>query len=111
MSQTEQLTKMRLEILGDVANDTKDEVFKSKLDDAEIVALGTLYPYDKTIQELPNEKRLKNWQTRCAIELYKKIGTTNVQSYSENNFSVTYLTGLLSKELLNELIPKAGVPR
>ena len=46
MSQEEQLKKMRLEILGDVADDTKDEVFKLKLDDAEIVALNTLYPYE-----------------------------------------------------------------
>ena len=48
MSQEEQLKKMRLEILGDVANQSKDEEFKSKLDDAEIVALNTLYPYDLT---------------------------------------------------------------
>lgn len=113
MSQEEQLKKMRLEILGDVADDTKDEVFKSKLDDAEIVALNTLYPYDFEQKQLDiTNKRLANWQTRCAIELYGKIGTTNVQSYSENGLSVTYLTGLISNELLNELTPpKAGIPR
>lgn len=111
MSQSEQLEKMRLEILGDKTSDTKDNVFKSKLDDAEIVALNALYPYNDTIQELPQNKRLKNWQVRCAIELYKKMGTTNIQSYSENGLSVTFLTGLISKELMNELVPKAGVPR
>lgn len=112
MSQEEQLMKMRLEILGDVANKSKDDVFKSKLDDAEIVVLNTLYPYniEKTTIDAENNKRLANWQTRCAIELYRKMGTTNVQSYSENGLSVTYLTGLISKELLNELAPpKAGV--
>ena len=112
MSQEEQLMKMRLEILGDVANKSKDDVFKSKLDDAEIVALNTLYPYnmEKTTIDAENNKRLANWQTRCAKELYRKMGTTNVQSYSENGLSVTYLTGLISKELLNELAPpKAGV--
>lgn len=112
MSQEEQLKKMRLEILGDVADNTKDEVFKLKLDDAEVVALNTLYPYDLEKKELDKtNKRLMNWQTRCAIELYQKIGTTNVQSYSENGLSVTYLTGLISNELLGELIPKAGVPK
>lgn len=109
MSQQEQLQRMRLEILGDVANSNKDEVFKSKLDDAEIVALNTLYPYDYEKKELDKtNKRLANWQTRCAIELYRKIGTTNVQSYSENGLSVTYMTGLISKSLMNELVPKAG---
>lgn len=113
MSQEEQLLKMRLEILGDVTNDAKDEVFKLKLDDAEIVALNTLYPYDltKTTIDSENNKRLANWQTRCAIELYRKMGSTNVQSYSENGLSVTYLTGLISSELLNELVPKAGIPK
>lgn len=113
MSQEEQIKKMRLEILGDDAEDTKDEVFKLKLDDAEIVALNTLYPYDltKTTIDSANNKRLANWQTRCAIELYRKMGSTNVQSYSENGLSVTYLTSLISSELLNELVPKAGIPK
>lgn len=111
MDQIEQLKKMRLEILGDVTNKSKDDIFKIKLDDAEIVALNTLFPYDlsKDTIDAENNKRLANWQTRCAIELYKKMGTTNVQSYSENGLSVTYLTGLISKDLLNELAPpKAG---
>lgn len=109
---SEQIKRMRLEILGDVANSTKDEVFKIKLDDAEVVALNTLYPYDYEQKELDKtNKRLMNWQTRCAIELYKKMGTTNVQSYSENGLSVTYMTGLISQSLMNELIPKAGIPK
>ena len=113
MSQEEQLKKMRLEILGDIANQSQDDVFKLKLDDAEIVALNTLYPYDltKTTIDAENNKRLANWQTRCAIELYTKMNSTNVQSYSENGLSVTYLTGLISSELLNELVPKAGIPK
>lgn len=109
---SEQIKRMRLEILGDVADSTKDEVFKLKLDDAEVVALNTLYPYDCEQKELDKtNKRLMNWQTRCAIELYRKIGTTNVQSYSENGLSVTYMTGLISSSLMNELVPKAGVPK
>lgn len=112
MSQEEQLTKMRLEIISDVADNTKDEIFKSKLDDAEIVALNALYPYDLTKSELDkNNKRLANWQTRCAIELYKAMQRVGVQAYSENSLSVTYLTNLISSELMNELIPKAGVPK
>ena len=113
MSQEEQLKKMRLEILGDITNDTRDEVFKSKLDDAEIVALNTLYPYDltKTTIDAENNKRLANWQTRCAIELYRKMGTTNVQSYSENGLSWTKDSSYLNKGLTNEIMPKVGVPK
>lgn len=113
MDQSEQLKKMRLEILGDAADKSKDDIFKLKLDDAEIVALNTLFPYDlsKDTIDAENNKRLANWQTRCAIELYNKMDSTNVQSYSENGLSVTYLTGLISSELLNELVPKAGIPK
>ena len=112
MSEQRQIEKMRLEILSDITDKTMDEVFKSKLEDAETIALDALYPYDKTINKISDDRRLKNWQVRCAIELYKKMGTTNVQSYSENGLSVTYMTGLLSSELLNELSPpKAGVIR
>lgn len=111
MSQEEQLKKMRLEILGDVTNQSKDDVFKLRLDDAEIVALNTLYPFDGKKQKLPVTRRLKNWQVRCAIELYKAMEHVGVQSYSENSLSVSYLTSLVSSSLMGELIPKAGVPK
>ena len=111
MSQEEQLKIMRLDIIGNTTDTTKDEIFIIMLNNAKVVALNTLYPYNQEIEELPNNIRLNNWQTRCAIELYKKMGTTNVQSYSENGLSVTFLTGLISTNLMNELIPKAGVPR
>jgi hypothetical protein len=85
-------------------------MFMDKLVDAEIVALNALYPYDfeKTTLDKTNI-RLANWQTRCAIELYKAMERTGVQSYAENGLSVSYLTSLLSKELMYELNPKAGV--
>lgn len=112
MSQEEQLTKMRLEILGDATDESKDDLFIDKLNDAEVVALNTLFPFNSDEQSLDTKnKRLANWQVRCAIELYRKIGTTNVASYSENGLSVTFLTGLISTELLNELVPKVGVPK
>lgn len=113
MSQEEQFEKMRLEILGNSADRSKDDIFKSKLDDAEIVALNTLYPYDltKTTIDAKNNKRLANWQTRCATELYKAMERIGYQSYSENGLSVQFLTSLLSSDLLGELVPKAGVPK
>ena len=113
MSQEKQLCKMRLEILGDISNNSKDDEFESKLEDAEIVALNTLYPYDLTKTELDKtNKRLCNWLTRCAIELYNSMERMGVESYSENGLSVSYLTSLISNDLLNELTPpKAGVPK
>lgn len=113
MSQEEQLMKMRLEILGDVDDESKDDYFKDKLDDAEIVALNTLYPYDFEQKELDKtNKRLANWQTRCAIELYNATSRLGMSSYSENGISATFLSSLVSSDLKNELRPpKAGVPK
>ena len=102
---------MRLEILGDKADNSKDEMFKSKLEDAESIALDTLYPYDKTKTQLPYNRRLRMWQVRCARELYKAMERIGVKSYTENGLSVSYLSSLVSQDLINELVPKAGVPR
>ena len=106
-----QLAKMRLEILGNADDNSKDNIFKSKLQDAKYEYLRLVYPYNPEIEELPND-RAKHWQTRCAIELYNNIGNENVTSYSENGLSESYEKAGLSKDLLNELPPaKAGVPQ
>ena len=49
----------------------------------------------------------KNWIKRCAIELLSRDGKVNIQSYSENGFSLSYFTGIISEELKNEIIPYA----
>ena len=42
---------------------------------------------------------------------YNMIGEEGIISYSENGLSYTKNTGLISKELMEELIPKADIPR
>lgn len=110
MSDDEKLIKMRISILGNSDDESLDDIFLEKLDDAKSIALYTLYPFDE-YAELPDTWRMGMWLARCAIELYNKKDSANVQSYSENGISVSYLSGLISKTLLNELIPKAGVPK
>lgn len=111
MSQEKQIKIMRQKILNDITNSKFDDLFILMLNDAECVALDTLYPYDHTIQELPNERRYKNWQVRCAVELYEARKRVGVQSYSENNLNVSFLTTLISSDLMNKLNPKAGIPK
>ena len=110
MSDAEKIIKMRIHILGSSDDETQDELFESKLDDAKSIALNTLYPFDETA-ELPKTWRMDMWLVRCAIELYNRKDSDNVQSYSENGISVAYWSGKISKSLLDELIPKAGVPK
>lgn len=102
---------MRLEILEDATDDSMDNIFKIKLEDAKYEYLRLVYPYNPEIEELPND-RARNWQTKCAIEMYNLMGDENVIQYSENGLSETYSKAGLSKDLLNELPPaKAGVPK
>ena len=101
---------MRLEILDNADDDSKDEIFKIKLEDAKHEYLRLVYPFNPEIEDLPND-RVKNWQTKCAIELYNLMGDENVTSYSENGLSETYGKAGISQDLLSELPPaKAGVP-
>jgi hypothetical protein len=102
---------MRLEILNDITDDSKDDIFKSKLEDAKYEYLRLVYPFDSEINELPNDKA-KNWQTKCAIELYRLMGQEGLIQYSENGLTEIKAKSGLSKDLLNELPPpKAGVPK
>ena len=92
--------------------DTQTKMAFQSYADHDLIDVDETENVTDLVNKLSNDRRLRNWQVRCAIELYKKMGTTNVQSYSENGLSVTYMTGLLSSELLNELSPpKAGVIR
>lgn len=101
---------MRLEILDNIDDTSKDDIFKVKLNDAKYEYLRLVYPFNSEIEELPND-RAKSWQTKCAIELYNLIGNENVTSYSENGLSESYEKAGISQDLLNELPPaKAGVP-
>ena len=108
MDKNSMLQKMRIEILKNSQDTSNDDLFSQLLDDAEAIALNLIYPFNNTQIALDNSFRLKSWQVRCAIELYWKIGKTGIQSYSENGLSVTFLGQLISIDLKNELLPKAG---
>ena len=107
----QQILEMRLQILGNENDSSKDSIFKLKLKQAKYIALDTLYPYNQEINEIPT-RLAEDWQVRCAIELYNRMNSAGASSYSENGLSVSYFKGLLSSELMSELTPpKAGVPK
>lgn len=111
MTTEEQILQMRITINNDVNDNSKDAVFNVMLNNAKAIALNTLYPFDKTITDIEEKNfRLRNWQVRCAIELYNAIGKNGLQSYTENGLSVTYFQNLISPVLYRELVPKAGAP-
>lgn len=111
ITEEQQLEDMRQEILKDKSNTNEDDTFKRMLKKAKNRYLNLVYPFDKDITELPDD-RAKEWQTSCAIELYILEGEENLTSYSENGLSESYGKAGLSEGLLSELPPaKAGVPK
>lgn len=111
ITEEQQLEEMRQVILGDKSNSSEDETFKVMLKKAKNRYLNLVYPFDRDITELPDD-RAREWQTNCAIELYNLDGDENLTSYSENGLSESYGKAGLSEGLLSELPPaKAGVPK
>lgn len=105
-----QLKRMRRAILSDEDDDSFDDTFKDRIDDAKYVFLDRVYPFDKEIVEIP--ARYNNWVSRCAIELYNISEDGDYSSYSENALAWTRAEIGLSKKLLSELPPpQAGVPK
>ena len=111
ITEEQQLEEMRQVILGDKSNSSEDETFKVMLKKAKNRYLNLVYPFDRDITELPDD-RAREWQTNCAIELYNLDGDENLTSYSENGLSESYGKAGLSEGLLSQLPPaKAGVPK
>ena len=111
ITEEQQLEEMRQVILGDKSNSSEDETFKVMLKKAKNRYLNLVYPFDRDITELPDD-RAREWQTNCAIELYNLDGDENLTSYSENGLSESYGKAGLSEGLLSELPPaKACVPK
>ena len=109
ITEEEQLKEMRIEILKDSSDISKDEVFRIKLKRAKQRYLRLVYPFNKEMTELLDDRAI-DWQTKCAIELYNLAGDENLTSYSENGLSESYAKAGISQDLLNELPPpQAGV--
>ena len=75
-----------------------------------ILNVPTGIPFSYSIVSKSFPKKYYNWQLRCCVEIYGMEGPVNIASYSENGLSWTKFKSGLSKDLLNELIPRVGTP-
>jgi len=114
-----QLQKLEQRIVYDNRRFDSVEAYTTQLttllDDAKHLCLSLLYPFlddDTDIDELELPKKYYNWQIRASVEIFKWQDNQGIASYSENGLSYTKLQdGVLSVELMNEVIPKVGVPK
>lgn len=106
------LSDLRVEILGNDVNTSKDKILTLKLKQANAIGLNILYPFKKGKDrplEIPDI--YDDWLVMAGVELYRGIGDENIKSYAENGLSYTRGTAsLLSDELQTLLVPVAGSP-
>ena len=76
---------------------------------AETIYLDRAYPFDKSIEKIPeSEKRAFNWIFMCVEEMLRKGECSSAKSYSENGMSITYENAGVSESLLKMIMPKVG---
>ena len=110
MTDQEQIEMLRILVLKDLSDDSQDQLFEVLLTNARAIQLNALFPYDDSATVSEDNFRLRNWQVRCAKELYDGSDRSGVQSYSENGLNVSYFANIVSQSLMMELTPKAGCP-
>ena len=111
MTDNEQLEMLRLLIFKDSQYDEQDNLLNVYLDCARAIQLNALFPYNDKATVSEDNFRLRNWQVRCAKELYESTDRSGIQSYSENGLNVSYFANVVSQSLMMELTPKAGCPK
>ena len=111
MTDNEQLEMLRLLIFKDSQYDEQDDLLNVYLDCARAIQLNALFPYNDKAAVSEDNFRLRNWQVRCAKELYESSDRSGIQSYSENGLNVSYFANIVSQSLMMELTPKACCPK
>lgn len=85
-----------------------ESILNDCLESAKSAILARRYPFG---QSSVLEERFVDLQFRIALDLYNKIGAEGQLTHSENGVSRTWESSWISKQLLMEVTPLAGVPK
>ncbi len=102
-----------LKVLLGITDNSKDTLLNLLLTISKDLALRTIYPFKQDTSALILPLKYEYWAVLAAKEMYQNMGNEAVQSYSENGLSITYrdLSSGVSNSLLNQLVPKVGLPQ
>lgn len=84
-----------------------DEVLKHYLAVAGRKILNRAYPYDDTVEEVPNKYSVL--QCEIAVYLLNKRGAEGEISHSENGISRSYENADVPASMLRDVIPHCGL--
>lgn len=98
-----QLERLKIRI----PENTNELELEDLLESAKAVILSRRFPFGEQPTEI--EDRYKDLQIRIAVEMFNRLGAEGEITHSENGVSRVYSSAFVSKELLQEITPKAGV--
>lgn len=95
--------------LLDKTTTEEDGLIQDYLTIAREVILYRIHPFKPILpeEEIPTTYHIL--QCRIAVDLYNKRGAEGEIAHGENGINRTYESANVSKSLLKEIIPKAGV--
>lgn len=99
----------QLKLLLGITVTTYDTLLNLLIGIATDKALRTINPFEDNFDILLLPEKYNYWVVQASQQMYLSLGQEIVNSYSENGLSISFkeLQSGISKELLNELIPKA----
>ena len=103
---TDMLSRLRTR-LTDNGVVPSDEILTDCIENAKHAILSRRFPYGNYPSDVEN--RYKELQYRLAIEIYNRLGAEGEISHSENGISRSWDGSWASSQLLNEIVPFAGV--
>lgn len=95
--------------LLDKTTTEEDGLIQDYLAIAREIILNRIHPYKPTLpnEEVPDKYHIL--QCRIVVDLYNKRGAEGEVAHGENGVNRTYESANVSKSLLKEIVPKAGV--
>ena len=97
----------KVELVKTMTGETNESTVSSYLAIAGAKICGRLYPFDTSIQEVPERYHLL--QAEIAAYLMNKRGAEGELSHSENGISRSYENGDVPEPMMRQITPMAGV--
>ena len=101
------IDRLKLRITDYTGEQPDEAVLYDCLDSAKAAIMSRRFPFGPQPDDL--EPRYCDLQFRIALDLYNKIGAEGETTHDENGIKRTFQSSWISEQLLQEVVPFAGV--
>jgi len=92
-----------------ISDDSQDLLLAELIEDAASLYFRRRYPVTPVPDDMPLSKQEESWVVRATVEIYGKLGVEGQTYDNENGKNRGWETGTISRSLLQEITPVAGV--